>query len=812
MSYYRAVLALTLAGSPVFVSGAPRAIVQVVTPDGVVGVVTASSGRWSVPAGTSGSKDNPIVLEAVDAVTLKIGDRINPEWGVGSTAVNGANPQTTFPVTPPRALGVFCVGCNGPRPSITILSWKSLPTNRRAPMVARVSLGVDATDPGAVFNDSNSIMVEVWFIRRGVAENQNPVVEAGPDQLVKEKQAVTLGGVASDPDGDELTFAWSQISGRSVALIHSDKPGGSFVAPSVYGTTHLAFELTVQDGKGGAAADQVQVTVENNHLPVVSPLVDQTVNSLEVVGLTASAHDPDGDSLTYQWSQVSGPPTEIQQADQLSATLIAPMVEVEAELLLELSVSDGVEPVVVSVRFLVKPLRLNSIVLPAGVNTTHQRFQNTFIGVTIANLNPRSNQITVSGRDLSGNEQIGIPFNEPLPAQGQKAFLTREIVGSEAETVAIVARGSSGPIQSSFMVGDFDSRRLDGIGGTLNESKLLYFPIARQLDGDDTTLIFLFNSREPGDPAVALRLYRTDGTLDRETSVPIAGFGSVVGTLDEIFDETLEISEGYVEVESSILLSGVEFLAREESFSAMAAQPGVETRYLLVPHLFVDNHGGGTEIRLLNVGTLQTLLEIWAYDDDSNELGYAEVPIQPKELFVAEARDLLNLVPNGLDQNQIITGHLKFKASAGKLNRYWIQQPGNLVGTVSFSGNGGRFRSSLPMIQEGRKETLLLHVAQSAALRMFTGVSILNAEAIAAQVTVKAFSEQGDQTAEQTFVLEPDHRVVDVLNGATFFGSGFEQVKGHLKILSDQPVVVFALFGDFDSRFLSAIEGQAPIR
>ena len=126
MSYYRAVLALTLAGSPVFVSGAPRAIVQVVTPDGVVGVVTASSGRWSVPAGTSGSKDNPIVLEAVDAVTLKIGDRINPQWGTGSTAVNGANPQTTFPVTPPKALGVFCVGCNGPRPSITILSLEKL--------------------------------------------------------------------------------------------------------------------------------------------------------------------------------------------------------------------------------------------------------------------------------------------------------------------------------------------------------------------------------------------------------------------------------------------------------------------------------------------------------------------------------------------------------------------------------------------------------------------------------------------------------------------------------------------------------------
>ncbi len=60
-------------------------------------------------------------------------------------------------------------------------------------------------------------------------------------------------------------------------------------------------------------------------------------------------------------------------------------------------------------------------------------------------------------------------------------------------------------------------------------------------------------------------------------------------------------------------------------------------------------------------------------------------------------------------------------------------------------------------------------------------------------------------------LLEPDHRLVDILDGDGFFGPGFEQVGGHLKILSDLPVVVFALFGDFDSHFLSAIEGQARV-
>ena len=77
---------------------------------------------------------------------------------------------------------------------------------------------------------------------------------------------------------------------------------------------------------------------------------------------------------------------------------------------------------------------------------------------------------------------------------------------------------------------------------------------------------------------------------------------------------------------------------------------------------------------------------------------------------------------------------------------------------------------------------------------------------------VEAFSETGEKTAERRFVLEPGHRLVDVLNGPSLFGLGFEQVKGHLRIVSEEPVLVFALFGDFDSQFLSSIEGQAPLQ
>ncbi len=70
-------------------------------------------------------------------------------------------------------------------------------------MVARVSLGVDATLPNPPFNDSNSILVEIWFART----NQVPIVDAGPDQSATFGETVMLRGEAHEPDQAALGFA-----------------------------------------------------------------------------------------------------------------------------------------------------------------------------------------------------------------------------------------------------------------------------------------------------------------------------------------------------------------------------------------------------------------------------------------------------------------------------------------------------------------------------------------------------------------------------------------------------------------------------
>ncbi len=88
-----------------------------------------------------------------------------------------------------------------------------------------------------------------------------PKADAGADQTVSSGDTVAFDGSNSkDPDGDPLTYAWTQLDGPAISLDKPDTAQPSFVAPDVMADTTLTFQLTVSDGKG-ASSDTVQVVV-----------------------------------------------------------------------------------------------------------------------------------------------------------------------------------------------------------------------------------------------------------------------------------------------------------------------------------------------------------------------------------------------------------------------------------------------------------------------------------------------------------------------------------------------------------------------
>jgi hypothetical protein len=109
--------------------------------------------------------------------------------------------------------------------------------------------------------------------------NLVPVAEAGSDKTVQAGSTVTLNGSqSSDPDGDAISYIWSQVSGTSVSLNAPNTATPTFVA-SKAGT--YVFSLKVYDGKDTSPADTVTVTVTSTtvYISLLTPSMGAVVST-----------------------------------------------------------------------------------------------------------------------------------------------------------------------------------------------------------------------------------------------------------------------------------------------------------------------------------------------------------------------------------------------------------------------------------------------------------------------------------------------------------------------------------------------------
>lgn len=168
-------------------------------------------------------------------------------------------------------------------------------------------------------------------------QNVSPTANAGSDRTINAGTQITLHAIGADPNEDTLTYTWSKVSGPSVSLPNLNQQDITFT-PSAAGL--YTFSVRCSDAVNTSAADQVNVTVNSvNQAPTANAGQDQDVNVGSQVRLSGSGStDPDGNPLTYAWTQLSGSSVTLSSATACEPTFAAAAV---GTMEFQLVVNDG---------------------------------------------------------------------------------------------------------------------------------------------------------------------------------------------------------------------------------------------------------------------------------------------------------------------------------------------------------------------------------------------------------------------------------------------------------------------------------------
>ncbi|RKG94715.1 PKD domain-containing protein, partial [Corallococcus sp. CA053C] len=169
-----------------------------------------------------------------------------------------------------------------------------------------------------------------------------------PSTPIDEQQSLALSASASDPDNDTLTYAWEQVAPAAPRGAFN-APGSrqpTWTAPDVTASGTYTLRVTVTDGKGGRAQGTVDVAVRKvNQAPTVAATVSapKTLLAGATGTFTVTASDPDGDPLTYTWSQAApaSAGTWVGGTSGASAQWYSPAVGTQTAFTFSVSVTDG---------------------------------------------------------------------------------------------------------------------------------------------------------------------------------------------------------------------------------------------------------------------------------------------------------------------------------------------------------------------------------------------------------------------------------------------------------------------------------------
>ena len=266
-------------------------------------------------------------------------------------------------------------------------------------------------------------------------QNHPPKANAGPDRRIVSDSQVTVTGIGVDPDGDEITYSWKQISGDGV-IFDGSNAAISFTAPHVSSgdTKRVILQLTVTDTLEQSDSDRLTlIIVPENNQPTVDAGPDQVIDENTIGSVFCSAFDVENDPLTYTWTSASSD-LAIHNPSNPGTTFTAPSVVNAKQVELTCSVSDGTFTVSDSLTVTVQ----NTLSLPIVANAGPDQIVNEKVKVNLDGSNsfdPENQSLSYMWTQTSG-ESIVIGSSSSEKA----SFMSPTVANNEIKVLVFELR------------------------------------------------------------------------------------------------------------------------------------------------------------------------------------------------------------------------------------------------------------------------------------------------------------------------------------------------------------------------------------
>ncbi len=296
---------------------------------------------------------------------------------------------------------------------------------------------------------------------------------------------------------------------------------------------------------------------------------------------------------------------------------------------------------------------------------------------------------------------------------------------------------------------------------------------------------------------VVLQLMSADGIPRSSAQSTIAAAGNLHYELfNDIFNDVSPSDSDYIRVISNQEILALQVLGNDTDYiEVMAGLDGTRGATTLYSPQYVAGGIWNSWLSVVNLDSKPGSVTLRFIGDDGTQLGpERELPIEALgKVYISD--------PAFFDAMQANTG--------GVTQGYLVISGGDLrlAGSVSFGDTGrARFCAGLPLVATLSKSMLFEHIASDTTY--YTGLALLNPGEYEATVRIEVYSSEGNPDLSTDLVLGPHERRVGLLTEFLPWLVGQSRLSGYIRVLSEQNIASFALFGSTDLSNLASIPAQ----